>query len=115
VQYRLCQHDYDGSISYSDVLTVALAGLAGTLSLTVWPYPADRHVSMHADMRKGESAVLYIGDLLGREVRHFEGIAAGDVITWDRTGADGRLLPPGLYRVLLVRGASHSSRMLLLQ
>jgi hypothetical protein len=115
LQYRLRQIDYDGSTAYSDVVTVELASHPNRATLTAWPNPAVDHVSIHVGGSGDTHTDVLVTDLLGRELRRFESVPAGGVLTWYLTAADGSRVPTGLYRLLLVGEDGTVGRMLMVR
>lgn len=77
-----------------------------TLAISPNPFRSIARISapMSPPAVPGETATLEIADLAGRIVRRIHG-PVGD-FTWDGRGADGRLLPPGVYlhRVITRQG-----------
>jgi hypothetical protein len=115
LQYRLRQMDYDGSTAYSDVVTVELASHPNRPTLSAWPNPAVDHVSIHIGGSGDTHTDVFVTDLLGRELRRFESVPAGGVLTWYLTAADGSRVPTGLYRLLLVGEDGTVGRMLMVR
>jgi hypothetical protein len=108
--YRLRQSDYDGSVAYSDVITVELIRSPDAGSLNIWPNPADIQLSIHVGLDAGENVLLLVSDLLGREVRRYENVPGAGIVTWDLHGANGLRVPSGLYRITLVNDGQCSGR-----
>ena len=108
--YRLRQLDYDGTVSYSDIVEVELSILPDRRTLAVWPNPGSTSMSIYAGGASEGAAQLLVTDLLGRELRRFDTLPEGGVLTWDLTTASGPRVPPGLYRLLLVGGQANVGR-----
>jgi hypothetical protein len=103
-QYRLRQMDYDGTVAYSEVVTVQVVATISSLALTIWPNPASASVNIHAGLDGEGPALLLVTDMLGREVRRFASVSPGGGATWDLHDAAGNPVPPGMYRVTALRG-----------
>lgn len=115
LKYRLRQLDYDGSTAYSDVAEVELAATPNGVVLNVWPNPAIGHVSIHIGNPGTAPALLLVTDLLGREMKRFDGIASETLLNWDLAAADGSRVPTGLYRLLLVGAGGGTGRTVLVR
>jgi hypothetical protein len=89
LQYRLLQHDYDGSVNTLPVAEVQLSGLPAATGLTLWPNPAPAGEVLHVTLPEGQTGALELYDALGRKwlSRQVSGQA-----TLPTTG-----LSPGMY------------------
>lgn len=87
--YRLRQVDVDGTVAFSPVRTVALAGPTATPGLLVFPNPTPGAATFTGLM---PGATLHVFDALGREAATATADATGKA--WLRAG-----LPGGVYVV----------------
>ncbi|MCZ7555703.1 MAG: T9SS type A sorting domain-containing protein [Bacteroidia bacterium] len=115
LKYRLRQLDFDGSTAYSDIAGVELASVPNSAALSVWPNPAADHVSIHVTNTDAPPALLLVTDLLGRELKRFDGIESGTVLNWDLTSQTGRRVAAGVYLLRLMGNGRTTDRMLLLR
>ncbi|MDT8322489.1 MAG: T9SS type A sorting domain-containing protein [Bacteroidota bacterium] len=67
LQYRLLQHDYDGSVAALPVAEVQLAGMPAATGLTLWPNPAPAGEVLHVALPAGQAGALELYDALGRK------------------------------------------------
>jgi hypothetical protein len=104
LQYRLRQHDYDGTVSYSFVLDVRLSSTADSPELAAWPQPATDVLHLQLRVPAEQAPQLRISDMLGREVRLHRLEAGTPYWSWDLTDAAGGRVPPGLYLVSVRAG-----------
>jgi hypothetical protein len=112
-QYRLRQMDYDGTVAFSDIVTVDIHNIPAAMSLTIWPNPASASVSIHLGLDGDGPALLLVTDMLGREIRRFGNLSPGGVTTWDLHDAAGNRVPAGMYRVTVLRGDRRVSSMVM--
>jgi hypothetical protein len=107
VYYRLKQVDRDGSVHYSDVVTVkaAAAGSVVTAPLSFYPNPATDVVTVSNASLSGQA--VSIRDLMGREVRRTTVAADGQVSLRD--------LPAGTYLLQVRDGAALTTRRIVKQ
>ncbi|MBR9978046.1 MAG: T9SS type A sorting domain-containing protein, partial [Bacteroidetes bacterium] len=104
LQYRLRQHDYDGTVSYSFILDVRLSSTADSPELAAWPQPATDVLHLQLRVPAEHALQLRISDMLGREVRLHRLEAGTPHWSWDLTDAAGGRVPPGLYLVSVRAG-----------
>jgi len=113
--YRLRQLDYDGTTSYSEIVSVELTHAPVRAVLNVWPNPATDYVCIHAGIESEATALLTVSDMLGRELRRFENIAPGAVLTWNLSSTGASRLPPGMYRLTLLNEGLRVGRTLMIR
>lgn len=110
VNYRLRQLDRDGTVSFSETVSVRLAG---TIDLEVSPMPVRSTSTLRFVLAEQSSVDLVVTDCLGREVRRYHHdamLAAGNHVT-TFNAAD---LPAGLYMCRLRTSAGTFVRPILI-
>lgn len=95
ITYRLRQVDVDGASSLTDPVTVSIRSDQGFGVAKTYPNPARSQVTVEMNVptsMNAGNATLHMYDLLGRQVRTFEGIS-GSIVKTIPTGD----LPSGTY------------------
>jgi hypothetical protein len=90
-----------------------------SLELTAWPSPARGSVRISCSLPAGESASLWIFDVLGRRVRRLDVPVAAErdrSLTWDGRMDDGVEAAPGIYWIeVTAAGQSATDRIVLVR
>ena len=67
LQYRLLQHDYDGSVNTLPTAEVQLSPVPLAAGLTIWPNPAPAGEVLHVTLPAGQTGAVELYDALGRK------------------------------------------------
>lgn len=89
LQYRLLQHDYDGSVNTLPVAEVQLSPVPVAAGLIIWPNPASAGEVLHVTLPAGQAGALELYDALGRKLLSRNVIGHAALPTAD--------IPPGMY------------------
>ena len=103
--YRLRQRDFDGRVSYSNVLEVApLSGSTpGDFSLQLYPNPFRNSLQLHTDLPPGTATQLELYSVAGKRLFRVEGEAEAVAHALEQKS---RALAAGVY-LLQVEARSH--------
>jgi hypothetical protein len=107
IYYRLKQHDYDGTTSYSPVVEVRLVQPAGLPNVRLYPNPVHAGTSVNIEIQGGHTGDLQLYDVFGRRVQTLP--------LTDRATIPTEGLTPGVYFLRLEQDASVSIEKLLIQ
>jgi hypothetical protein len=105
--YRLRQHDYDGTVTYSPVVEVRLAQPAGLPNIHLYPNPVQVGTAVNIDFEGSHSGDLQLHDVFGRRVLS---LPPGGRATIPTEG-----LAPGIYFLRVSRTSGVAIEKLLLQ
>ena len=110
-RFRLRQVDFDGSVSYSDVVEATVEIPGGLFVSEVYPNPIEGQANVRIVPATSQALVIGLYDLLGRHVREvYQGRGEANVpITLK---LDGRGLPSGTYflRITSSTGRLHTQK-----
>jgi hypothetical protein len=109
--YRLKQIDLDGSVAYSNTVTIALLAPKDFAIFNPYPNPFNAGVMISYEIPATSEVHLEIFNLLGRRVKTLvegEQKAGRYEIRWTGQGEAGELLPSDIY-VILIQAGNHAA------
>jgi hypothetical protein len=109
--YRLQQVDLDGTVSYSDPITIGRPSISRVEFQNTYPNPARQRVTARFTLPRSaaQDATLQLYDVLGREVRSID--VPGEGGRHEQT-LDVRSLQSGIYVLRLEAGGTAETRRL---
>jgi len=98
--YRLKQLDFDGTATFSPVISVVKEPQPGALRIDAYPNPFIGETTISFESAYSESVTLRISDALGRLAAEMKlrGNPSGSyTYTWNGYDISGNQTPPGVY------------------
>jgi hypothetical protein len=103
--YRLKEKDFDGELTYSQVISVSALDDTESWVTDLFPNPANESLTFQYNGNNQEEALnVYVFDMLGREVAHQELM----VSKHDANTVNTQHLENGQYRAVFVQGQKRS-------
>lgn len=109
LRYRLAQVDLDGTVNYSESVSVARGAVGQVELLGTYPNPAQASATLRYAVPAGQEATIHLYDVLGQQVRTVAAEATGGRTT---TQLDVSGLASGVYLLRLTAGGTTKTQRL---